>query len=171
MAHASERYTTAATAMPTATTSTASNYQDAKYNFKFALTTGATIASQTDNDGRVDLPISSGTNLHEKYIQVSVRENVNPCVSPETDGVSTTTETKTFNNIQFTKQTGQGHAAGQIYDWVAYSTLRNTACISMTFYLHSVNPGVYTTPPPVFDMSAESAVFEVIMTSFNWITP
>ena len=121
--------------------------------------------------GRVNLPIASGTNLGEKYIQVDVVENAASCVSPVMDGASASTENVTINNIQFSKQTGQGVAAGNIYDWVAYNTVRGTACISLTFILHSSNPGVYTTPPPLFDKNAESAVFATIMNSFNWITP
>lgn len=163
---------TSATAAPSNTPApSASLYQNAKYNFKFTLPTGAAIASQSDTVGRVNLPIASGTNLSEKYIQVDVVENASACISPVMDGASASTENVTINNIQFSKQTGQGVAAGNIYDWVAYNTVRNTACISLTFILHSSNPGVYTTPPPLFDKNAESAVFATIMNSFNWITP
>jgi hypothetical protein len=146
-------------------------YQNTAYNFKFTLPSGATIQSQSNTVGRVNLPFSAGTNLTEKYIEVNVRENVNPCLSPTMDGASATTETVTINNIQFTKQNGQGVALSNIYDWVAYSTVRNTACISLTFVLHSASPGAFSTPPPEFDKNAESAVFTTIMNSFNWINP
>jgi hypothetical protein len=160
------------TVTPTATpTASASAYQNAKYKFKFTLPAGATIANQSDSAGRVNLTFTSGTNLLEKYVQVSVVENANPCLNPLMDGASASTESVTMNNIQFTKQTGQGVAAGNIYDWVAYSTLRNNACISLAFVLHSANPGNFPVPPPVFDATAESAVFGTIMSSFNWITP
>ena len=160
------------TTSPTNTPAPSANlYQDAKYNFKFTLPTGATIASQSDNDGRVNLPISAGTNLNEKYTAVSVRENANPCVSPAVGGTQNAPENVTINNIQFVKLTGSEGAAGNVYDWVTYSTVRNTACISLAFILHSTNPGVFTTPPPLFDKNAESAVFATIMNSFNWITP
>jgi len=156
------------TSTPAPTTNT---YQNAKYNFKFTLPTGATISNQSDAGGRADLPFSSGTNLSEKYIEVSVVENANPCVSPVMDNVSATTENVTINNIPFNKQTGQGVAAGNIYDWVAYSTVRNAACISLTFVLHSTNPANTSPPPPVFDKNAESAVFTTIMNSYGLITP
>lgn len=169
---------TAATATPTNTvvatisaTAGPTTYQNSKYHFKFNLPTGATIQSQSDSIGRVNLPFASGTNLTEKYVQVNAADNVSPCVSPVMDGGSAATEDVTINNIQFTKQTGQGAAAGNIYDWVAYSTIRETSCISLTFILHSVNPGVFTTPPPTFDKNAESAVFATVMDTFNWITP
>jgi len=155
----------------TATTAAALTYQNVKYNFKFTLPTGATVASQSDNAGRVNLTIVAGTNLSEKYVQVNVVENANPCVSPAVGGTNNPPENVTINNIQFVKRTGAEGAAGNIYDWVTYSTVRNNACINLAFILHSLNPGNFPVPPPVFDMNAESAVFTQIINTFNWITP
>jgi hypothetical protein len=154
---------------PTATTNAANTFQNTKYNFKFTLPPGSTVVSQSDTTSRVSLPVTAGTNLISKYIQISVREGVNPCVSPEMDN-PTSSENVAINNIQFLKQAGQGAAAGNRYDWTAYSTARNNACISLAFVLHSANPGNYATPPPVFDMAKESAVIGTIMSTFNWIT-
>ena len=169
---------TSASATPTNTivatisaTAAPSAYQDVKYNFKFTLPTGATIASQTDTNGRVNLPISAGTNLQEKYIQVNVAEGANPCVSPAVGGTQNPPENVTINNIPFVKLTGSEGAAGNIYDWVTYATTHNNACITFAFILHSVNPNNFPVPPPVFDKNAESAVFATVMNSFNWITP
>jgi hypothetical protein len=100
-----------------------------------------------------------------------VVEGANPCVSPVVDGNPTSSENVTINSIQFLKQIGQGAAAGNRYDWTAYSTTRNNACTSLAFVLHSANPDNYATPPPLFDPAAESAVFTTIMSTFNWITP
>jgi hypothetical protein len=161
----------APTATPTSTTAAALTYQNVKYNFKFTLPTGATVANQSDNAGRVNLTIASGTNLSEKYIQVNVVENANPCVSPAVGGTNNPPENVTINNIQFVKRTGEEGAAGNFYDWVTYSTTRNNACISLAFILHSVNPNNFPTPIPVFDKAAESAVFTEIINTFNWITP
>jgi hypothetical protein len=157
---------------PTATTSAASTYQNTKYNFKFTLPQGASIVSQTDNVGRVSLPIvTPGTNLLEKYIQVHIVENANPCVSPAVDGVPTSTENVTINGLQFVKTTGQGAAAGNRYDWTVYATTQNNACITLAFILHSANPGNYATPPPEFDMEEESAVIGTTMNTFMLINP
>lgn len=150
-------------------TTDVSTYQNTKYNFKFTLPTGATIGSQTDNDGRVNLPFAPGTNLLEKYLIVNVSENANPCISPAVGGSTASTENVIINNIQFTRQTGQGAALSNFYDWVAYSTVRNNACISLAFILHSTNPGTHATPPPLFDLNAESAVFTQIISTFTWL--
>jgi hypothetical protein len=159
-----------ATSTPTPTTSAATTYQNTKYNFKFTLPAGSSIAQQSDNFGRVNLPIvTAGTNLHEKYIEVSVTEGKTDCVATglENPGPKTTV---TINNLQFTKQSGQGVALSNIYDWTAYSTLRNNACIIMLFVLHSVNPGVYNPQPPVFDKTQETAVIDTVMNTFNLIS-
>ncbi|HEX9333874.1 MAG TPA: CARDB domain-containing protein, partial [Anaerolineales bacterium] len=163
--------TPTATPTPTAATSSGSIYQNTKYNFKFTLPTGATIVSQSDTTGRVNLPlITAGTNLLEKYIQISVTEGKSPCQVTDLEGAGTP-ENVTINNIQFAKQTGQGAAAGNRYDWTGYSTTTSTnACISLVFILHSANPGNYSTPPPLFDMAAESAVINTVMNTYNKIT-
>ncbi len=38
----------------------------------------------------------------------------------------------------------------------------------MDFVLHSLDPGNSSTPPPVFDKAAESAVFTQMMGTFGW---
>ena len=75
-----------------------------------------------------------------------------------------------INGIQFLKETGGDAGAGHIHQWVAYSTVRDNTCVSLGFILHSLNPGNFPTPPPVFDLSAESAVFEQIIETFAWLT-
>jgi len=125
--------------------------------------------SQSDNDGYVTLPIvAAGTNLREKYIQILVVEGLTPCVSPAVQN-PTSSGNVTINNIQFLKQSGQDAGAGQRYDWTAYSTTYNNACISLAFVLHSVNPGVYATQPPVFDMAKESEVIGATMSTYSRI--
>jgi hypothetical protein len=78
----------------------------------------------------------------------------------------------TINGISFAKQTGQGAAAGNRYDWTAYSTVTspNNACVSLVFILHSANQGNFNPTPPAFDPAAESAVFDTIMATYNKIS-
>jgi len=170
--------TATATAGPTSTATstptppnTTGLYQNTKYNFKFSLPSGATIVSQSDNTGQVNLPlVVAGTNLRQKYIEIDVIEGANPCISPWSQN-PTNDENVTINSIPFRKQSGQGAAAGSRFDWTAYSTTTNTnACISLAFILRSINPGVYATPPPVFDPVAESAVIGTTMSTYNRIT-
>jgi len=162
------------TSTPTVTPTTgtgSTTYQNTKYNFKFSLPPGATIVNQSETTGRVSLPlVAAGTNLISKYLQINVKEGANPCVNPVMEN-PTSSENVTVNSMQFLKQSGQGAGAGNRYDWTAYSTTIGNACISLAFVLHSANPGNYATPPPVFDMPAESAVVGTTMATFGKINP
>jgi hypothetical protein len=81
-----------------------------------------------------------------------------------------TSETVVINGITFLKETGGDGGAGNFHQWVAYSTLRDNVCVSLDFILHSLNAGNFPTPPPVFDYSAEIAVFEPIVSTYAWLT-
>ena len=123
----------------------------------------------SDINARIYLPLEEqGTNLGEKYAEVNVIENADPCKSLNPG--ATTSEDVTINNIPFLKESGSDAGAGNIYDWVSYSTTKDNACINLSFVLHSTNPGNYPTPPPEFDKEAESAVFDTIMSTFGFIT-
>jgi hypothetical protein len=76
----------------------------------------------------------------------------------------------TINGITFLKETGGDVAAGNLYEWEAYSAVRpNTnACVSVAFVLRSQNAGSDPSAPPAFDKAAESAVFQIIMSTFAW---
>jgi hypothetical protein len=124
------------------------------------------VASQSDNGGRVFLPFAAATNLVQKYVDVSVVEDAPACESPATTPQASSQEV-TIGGLSFTKETGSEGAAGQMYDWVAYSHNKGGDCISLTFVLHSSNPGNFPTPPPTYDATAESAVFGTIMTTFS----
>jgi len=147
-------------------------FTNSTYGFEFKYPPQGVIADgRTDNFARIDLPFAPGTNLREKYLEVIVAENVNPCQSPlATSSMLDTSETVMINGISFLKQTGGDGGAGNLHQWVAYSTLRDNACVSLDFILHSLNPGNFPTPPPVFDYAAESAVFGQIVSTYTWLS-
>jgi hypothetical protein len=74
-----------------------------------------------------------------------------------------------INGITFLKETGEDGTAGHINKWTAYSTTRGNACVSLDFVLRAANPGVFTTPPPLYDEVAESLVFGQIVSTFQWL--
>ncbi len=156
------------TATPTSPTGDWLTYTNTYYGFQFQYPPRLEdIPSQDNNYVRINLSIQGGTNLGEKYLEAYVRENLVTCqTSLPTNRPS---EMVTINGIPFVKQTGMEPAAGNLYEWVAYSTLRNNACVSLDFILHSTNPDNSATPPPVFDHAAESAVFDLIISTFTWL--
>src|SRR5215207_1239745 len=146
-------------------------YTNSYYGFQFRYPPRLEdLPSQDNNYARIDLPFVQGTNLGEKYLQVDVVENANPCRSPvAASSFVQSSETVMLNGTTFLKETGQEPAAGNLYQFVAYSTARDNACVSLSFVLHSVNPGNLATPIPVFDYAAESAIFEQIIGTYTWL--
>jgi photosystem II stability/assembly factor-like uncharacterized protein len=159
---------------PTSTPASADwlTYSNQSYGFQFKYPPQSQIVDQSANSVKMNLPFAPGTNLAEKYVQMSVNENTGGlCQSPlsSTSRPGSPTETVVINGISFFKQVGGDAGMSQLYEWVGYSTLRGSACISMDFMLHSIATGAYATPPPEFDKAAESAVFTQIMSTFAWL--
>lgn len=114
------------------------------------------------------LTAAPGTTLLEKLLDIDVTPNAGECRERRYDGGgSLTSESVTRNGVNFLKETGAGLGAGNIYEWTGYSTQKGATCITITFVLHSANPGVYATPPPAFDAAAESQVFEAMLDTFR----
>lgn len=155
------------TATPSATQIPGWNvYLNSRYGFSFQFPPGSTLSGQTDTGGRIFLPFAAGTNLRQKTLDVNVAEGVNPCKSPGSNPMAAS-QTVTFNGIQFLRETWEEGATSHRGQNTAYSTMKGSACISMTFLLWSVVPEVVETPPPVYDTAAESAVFTTIMGTFT----
>jgi Ig-like domain-containing protein len=142
-------------------------FTNTKYAFAFQLPPNSTVASKTDNSSRILLPFVSGTNLMEKYLDVSVADPATTCRSPLGIGGVQFSQPVTINGIPFLKEGALEGAVGNLYDWTAYSTVKGTACISMTFVLHSLNPGAMATPLPTYDSAAEKAVISQIMATYG----
>jgi murein DD-endopeptidase MepM/ murein hydrolase activator NlpD len=146
-------------------------FTNSTFGFQFQYPPQGQIQADS-NDGDTiirNLPIiQPGTNLGEKYLEVAAGAPATECKSLfQTQDLGVTV---TINGIDFLKQTGLEPAAGNIYQWVAFSTLRNGACVSVNFILHSLNPGNFATPPPVFDYATETAIFDQIIGTYTWLS-
>ncbi|MEJ5224513.1 MAG: NBR1-Ig-like domain-containing protein, partial [Anaerolineales bacterium] len=142
-------------------------YLNSTYGFTFKIPPASSVTAASNESARIFIPLlTPGTNLVEKYADVNVVPSASTCVNPNPGADPAQDQSVTINGIPFLKQTGSGVAAGSLYEWVGYSTLRNGNCISVTFVLHSSNPGNYPTPPPLFDKAAESAIFNTIINTF-----
>ena len=144
-------------------------YFNSKYGFQIQYPKEATLAIQNDNAAHLNLPFAAGTNLKEKIFDIFIREDLQTCRSIiASSSMLVTSETVTINNTTFLKEVGEDGAAGSLYQWVAYSTLKNNACISFEMRLHSISPGVYETPPPIFDYAAETSIIQNMLATFGW---
>jgi hypothetical protein len=160
------------TLTPTPITASWPTYTNTRYNFFFRYPPGAQISNEMENYLYMALPFVPGTNLQEKYLEVYVAENVEVCQSPlATLSMPRGSENVTLNGIPFLKQFGEEGTTGHMYKWTAYSTQQDNICVSLDFVLKSVNPGVFETPPPLYDEALESAVFVQIASTFGWIPP
>ncbi|HSM70066.1 MAG TPA: cohesin domain-containing protein [Anaerolineales bacterium] len=161
------------TLTPTSQVDTWLTFTNLTYGFQFKYPPQGQIGGNgNDNFTRIDLPFVPGTNLTEKYLEVIVVENANPCESPlASESILETSEMIIVNGISFLKQTGQDGTAGHINKWNAYSTIRDNVCVSLDFILRAANPSVYSTPPPLYDEAAESAVFAQMVETFTWLAP
>ncbi len=164
--------TPAATATPTSVTSDWLTFTNSTFGFQFKYPPDSWIETGgTDTHTIIHLPFAPGTNLGTKYLQMIVAENANPCQSPlATESHLETSETVVINGLSFLKQTGEDATAGHINKWVAYSTSLNNTCVSLDFVLRAANPGAFSTPPPLYDEAAESAVFGQIVSTYEWLT-
>lgn len=164
-----------ATLVPTASVpANWQTYTDQQYGFTFRYPKEGQIANHENGYARINgLPFAPGTNLAEKYMEVNVAQNAFPCPSPNVDIESGSGGSQQIlvNGIVFQQQNGVGAAAGNIFEWTAYSTQKANVCASLTFVLHSANPGNYLTPPPLFDKTAESKLFSSILATFAWLNP
>jgi hypothetical protein len=168
---ASPTLTTTQTSTSTPPASNWLTFTNSTFGFQFKYPPDSQIETGgTDTDSIIHLPFAPGTNLGTKYLQMIVAENANPCQSPlATQSMLETSETVVINGISFLKQTGQDGSAGHINKWVAYSTSRDNVCVSLDFVLRAANPGMFATPPPVYDEVAEKAVFGQIVSTFSWL--
>ena len=147
-------------------------YQNTKYGFTFRFPPCSYIYADTDESADISLPFAQGTNLMEKYLELSVSDGGIPCKSPSwlIPGViypKPSPELLSINNSPFLKETGADAGMGKITEATAYSTLKGNACISFTFVLRYRNEGFYSAPLAAFNKKAESEVFSVIMASYT----
>jgi hypothetical protein len=107
----------------------------------------------------------TGTNLAEKYLVVSVIEYQEICRA-SAGGEVMTFQPVTINGTSFLQETGGDVAAGNIYEWTAYSAVKGPGCISLMFVLHSHNADSYQPAMRHFNTTHETAVFSAIMSTY-----
>jgi hypothetical protein len=141
-------------------------YTDTTYGFEVCYPPDATINTASPEHSRIDLSITPDTTLLSKEMDVDAGEGWPTCDSP---WGSTPGATQTIGSLEFLVQSGEEGTAGHLHRWTGYSTERDGVCVSLTGLLDSANPMVYSTPPPDYDLAAESAVLDQIVATFRWL--
>jgi hypothetical protein len=153
-----------------------STYTNATYQFELQYPSSGSLVTDTPNAARIQLPIQSGTNLVESYMDIAVQEGAMPCLSPYGDAYAPppgtlVTDEGIIGGEYFVVERASEGAAGTLYDWIAYSTANATDCVSLTFVLVSTHPEAHPTPVPAFDMDIAEALFLSIVNTFTWLVP
>jgi len=147
-------------------------YVNPSLGFEFCYPPGSTISTGDNAEFRINLPYQEGTNLREKYLQISYPDPSTDCVSPLAAGYqpgSLSEAVRTINGVDFTVQSAAEGAAGSVYEWESYATTRGDACLVLTFVFVSTNPGNYTPPIEEYDPLTERAVVGDLLSTFYWL--
>ena len=143
------------------------------YGIEVCYPPDATFSSSTAEHARISLPVTAGTNLVEKWMDVDAGSGLATCVSPQAAGYapgSTNDTHRTIAGLDFLVQSGSQGAAGNFYNWTGYSTQRAAVCVSLSGVVHTTDALNYPTPPPTVDPAAESTVFDQIAATFRWLS-
>jgi hypothetical protein len=143
-----------------------SMYQNTVYNFAFRFPPGTSISGSSAEKTLFNLPITPGTSLLEKYLQVDVRPYGGSCTNPF-GWMPNASSNFNINGIDFLFESGSVVTVDRLNDWRSYSVPRNGNCISLTFVLVSNASGA----PAPFNQQSESAVFDTILSTFGWTSP
>ena len=155
--------------LPALVSSNWKSYRNEKYEFELKYPREGRLVEAEEEYARIDLPFAPETNLEEKYIEIVVNESLRQCSSPLSKGYepgAIHSELVLVNGLEFRKESGSEGAAGSFYHWVSYSTAKENLCISLSLVLHSLNPGNFATPLPVFDEQEEIEIFQAIVSTF-----
>ncbi len=143
-----------------------STFSDSADPFTIKFPQGSSV---NFTDRMITLPITPGTNLNRKTLEIETSEaGSGDCLSSNPD--PSTPVDVTFNEITFKKETGGDGGAGNFQKYVAYSVkdTSESTCVSLTFILSYSAAGNFDPPRPEFNEAAELAVFDTMMSTFTW---
>ncbi|MCF7890066.1 hypothetical protein K9M78_02495 [Candidatus Bipolaricaulota bacterium] len=154
---------------PAAELSEWKTFRSEAHGFGFKYPPAGRVQTYSDTHQRkvrVDLPVTGETLLQEKFFLVKVEKvsERNPDTTPgEEPGKEVSINDRTFDKKEF-----EEGAAGHLYEHTIYSTVEGNSRFVLDFVLHSINPGVFDSPPPDFDRS-QANVFSGIASTFRFL--
>lgn len=144
-------------------------YTNDKLGFSIQFPMVWQTSDETANPVVYEVPATVGTTLVKKTFEILTTDNATTCkeTTYSSATASTSPEKVTINGVDFLKETGSDIGAGNIHDWTSYSVMKGKTCISLTFVLHSVAAGVYSTEPAPFDKVEETKIFDLMIGTFQ----
>jgi len=135
--------------------------------FTFCYPPDAVLEDIPPDGARIELPVAEGTNLGSKWLDLIAIVGGGSCAPanfPSGDPVTMVT----INGIEFLSDHGADAGAGSAHNWISYAAVSGDTCVRMTFTLGSSNAQMFDPPIPEFDRAAETAVFDAILSTFEW---
>ncbi len=121
--------------------------------------------SQGNPEIRIGFPVTPGTNLKEKFVDITCNtDSETGKLNLQNGGEISKVK---INGIDFDLQTGGSGGAGNFYEETKYATQNGNQYIALDFVLHSVSAG--TSGLPEFD-KAEGDIFAQIISTFQFLS-
>ncbi|HET8943337.1 MAG TPA: hypothetical protein VFO59_01010, partial [Dehalococcoidia bacterium] len=140
-------------------------YRDEDHGFELRYPTDGILQAETEQSARIDLTFDAASNLSEKYVLIDAGD----ACADAFDGEPLDSGWVEANGVAFWREVRSGVAAGNRYDSVTYTASKGGACVSLSFVLHSVNPGNFPSPVPTFRAEEEARIFDDIVSTFEWV--
>jgi hypothetical protein len=163
---------------PPASTPSMQTYNYAPYNFEFQypaefVFTQPNYANLSEKIVQVQLQQNAypGTNFVDAAFAVSAQSTASQSVClalPAGESNSGFKDNQTVNGVVYSKATGSGAAAGNLYESRIYRVWRNNICFELTETLHTGNLGNY--PPNILAVDKGQVWQELdsILTTFKF---
>ena len=133
-------------------------YRDPALGFELRYPAAGVLSKSGPGTVRIYLPFAPGTTLIEKYL----------LIEPATSADHQPGNGIRIGGMSLWFEYGSEGAVGSIYDYIrCIGTRADGRQIALTFVLHSVNPGVFDSPPPLFDRAREVITFWIIIASLH----
>jgi hypothetical protein len=118
---------------------------------------------------KIHLPHKEGTNLIEKYLEVSILQGQvqNSCGWHKIAN-ATSPRKVVINGMEFTEVRDSGEYQGSLDDEVTYSIVKGDVCLVMHFVLHYAYADVFTPPRPQFNKADEEAIYQTILSTIRF---
>lgn len=142
-------------------------YKNTLFGFEVCYPADGKLATSRNDSARVDMPIISGTDLKQNYLEIEAITNRTPCVNSEylafPRAYQSTPTVQNFNGIEFLVRRSMADVIGPGQGARSYSTVKGNICVSLTFKWEGITESKYT-PPLTMEL-------ERIVETFQWITP